>query len=131
MDGGKKVAVPDLRAAIRRVLAQNDIRRKIRVERSQAEAEPCPDAGQRDRRRARMHRQHRLKMLDDVGVQAPHDTESVRHAAEMRKGEASRGSTSVPRRWMAETLFPWSTARRGLESNVSTCEKPPVRKTKI
>ncbi len=50
---------------------------------------------------------------------------------EKRKGEAIRGSTSVPRRWTAETLFPWSTAKRGLGSNVSTCEKPPVRKTKI
>ncbi len=46
--------------------------------------------GKRDRRRARVHRQHRLKVLDDVGVQAPHDTELVGHAAQMRKQLAHR-----------------------------------------
>ena len=95
-----------------------------------------------------MHRQHRLEVLDDVGVQAAHDAEFVGHVAKMRKeladpqarfavlrernGEAIRGSMSLDlRRWTAETLLPCVDRSRGLGSNVSTCENPPVRKTKI
>ena len=103
------------------MLAEDDVRRQVRVERSQAKAEPRPDAGQRDRGRARVHRQHRLKMLDDVGVQAPHDAQLVGHRPQMRKqlahrqarfavlreaeGQGISGSTSVPRRWIGRNAL--------------------------
>ena len=90
MDGRKKIAVPHLRAAIGGMLAEDDIRRQIGVERAQAEAEPGPDAGQGDRGRTGVHRQHRLKMLDDVGVQAADHAQFVGHARQMRKQLADR-----------------------------------------
>ena len=111
MHGRQKVAVPHLRSAVRRVLAQHDVRRQVRVERSQPKAQPGPDAGQGHGGRAGVHRQHRLKVLDDVGVQASQHAELVGHA--LPSGETARTSAS-PIRHAAKsgTANPSGAARR-------------------
>ena len=150
MDRRQEAAVPDLRPGVRQVLAEHDVRRQIRVERSQPMADPGSQAGQRHRRRPGVHGQHRLEVLDDVGVHRPDHAELVGHRAEAGKQladqearlavalEPERRSQERPR---ARLVRPQAERRDGLAmrrgsavvlpSKVSTCENPPVRKSTI
>ena len=73
-----------------------------RIARAEPIAQPGAQGGQRHRGRAGVHRQHRLEMLDDVGVQAADHAQIVGQSGKVRKEladpEARRAALAKPER---------------------------------
>jgi hypothetical protein len=80
---GQEVAVPHLSAGVREVLAQDDVRRQIGIQRAEAVAEPGSEAGHGDSSGAGVHGEDGLEVLEDVGVERPNDAEVVGDLAEV------------------------------------------------
>ena len=90
MDRRQETAVPDLRSRVGQMLAEHHVRGQVRVEGSQAVAQPCAQAGKGQGGRAGMHGQNGLEMLDDVGVQRPDHAELVGDLAQAGKEVADQ-----------------------------------------
>ncbi len=85
MDRRQEAAVPDLSARVRQVFAEHHVRGKVGVECAQTMADPATNPWHGDSRRTRVHRENRLEMLDDVGVQRVDHTELVGHHSQVRE----------------------------------------------
>ncbi len=81
----QKVAVEHLRAGIRQVLGQHDVRRQVGIKRTQRVADPGADARQWHGRRTGVHGQRGLKVFDDVGVHRANDAQIVGHPPQLRE----------------------------------------------
>ena len=80
MDRRQEAAVPDLSPGVGKMLAEHDVGGQVGVERAQTMADPRAQAGHRHGGRARVHRQHSLKMFHDVGMERADHAKFIGHS---------------------------------------------------
>ena len=91
-------AIPNLRAGVRQMLGEHDIRRQIRILRPESVADPRSQARKRNRGAAGVHGEDGLEVFDDVGVQRPDHAEIVGEFAEAREQLADHQARLPSRR---------------------------------